>query len=64
MKKYKVILIGGSSVKVEARNRNHAFGLGKAHGLVSDVQECNDAWLLIFPVLAVLGCLFFSIAST
>ena len=47
MKKYKVILIGGDSVKVEARNRNHAFGLGKAHGLVSDVQECNDAFARI-----------------
>lgn len=64
MAKFKVKFINDSSMTIEANNRNHAYGLARKHGMVSDIKPaCSKLWLLVFPVVAMIGCLFFKVLS-
>lgn len=64
MQKFKVKFINGSSMTLKANNRNHACGLANKHGMVSDIKPaCSKLWLLAFPVLAMIGYLFFKVLA-
>ena len=49
---------------LEANNRNHAYGLAKKHGMVSDIKPaCSKLWFLVFPVVAMIGYSFFKVLA-
>lgn len=49
---------------LKANNRNHAYGLANKHGMVSDIKPaCSKLWLLVFPVLAMVGYSFFKVLA-
>ena len=64
MAKFKVKFISGSSITLKANNRNHAEGLAKKHGMLSEIKPaCSKLWLLVFPVVAMIGYSFFKVLA-